>query len=67
MYLQLYRSKVQFCRKVGGERRAATFKQFLRVAYWPRLAMAALGAPFSSSLASQARTCRRLLSELPGM
>jgi hypothetical protein len=67
MYLQLYRSKVQFYRKVGGDRRAATFKQFLRVAYWPRLAVAALGAPFSSSLARQAHTYRRLLAELPGM
>jgi N-acetylglucosaminyl-diphospho-decaprenol L-rhamnosyltransferase len=67
MYLQLYRSKVQFYRKMGGERRAAYFKQFVRVAYWPRLAIAALGAPFSQSLATQARTYRRLLSELPGM
>ncbi len=36
MYLQLYRSKVQFYRKFGGERRAATFKRGLRLAYWLR-------------------------------
>jgi N-acetylglucosaminyl-diphospho-decaprenol L-rhamnosyltransferase len=67
MYLQLYRSKIQFYRKMGGERRAARFKRLVRLAYWPRLAVAASGAPFSSSLAAQVRTYRRLLAELPGM
>jgi N-acetylglucosaminyl-diphospho-decaprenol L-rhamnosyltransferase len=67
MYLQLYRSKVQFYRKFGGRRRAEQFKWLLRLAYWPRLAVAGLGAVFSPSLAAQARTFRRLLAELPGM
>jgi GT2 family glycosyltransferase len=67
MYVQLYRSKVQFYRKFGGERRAERFKRLVRLAYWPRLVVAALGAPFSPSLAAQARTYRRLLAELPAM
>ena len=67
MYLQLYRSKTRFCRKTGGERRAIHFKRLVRLAYWPRLVVAASGAPFSPPLAAQARTYRRLLAELPGM
>jgi GT2 family glycosyltransferase len=67
MYLQLYRSKVQFYRKFGGPRRAERFKWLLRLAYWPRLTVAGLGAAFSPSLADRARTFRRLLAELPGM
>lgn len=67
MYLQLYRSKVRFYRKVGGERLAARFKRLVWLAYWPRFAVAALATPISSSLAAQARTYRQLLDELPGM
>lgn len=67
MYLQLYRSKIQFYRKTGGERQAARFKWLLRLAYWPRMALAVLGAPFSPSLTAQASTYRRLLVELPNM
>lgn len=67
MYLQLYRSKVQFYRKFGGPHRAEQFKRLLRLAYWPRLVIASLGAAFSSSLGAQARTFRRLLAELSGM
>jgi hypothetical protein len=67
MYLQLYRSKVQFYRKFGGPHRAEQFKWLLRLAYWPRLAVASLGAVLSPSLAAQARTLRRLLAELPDM
>ncbi len=67
MYVQLYRSKVQFYRKFGGARRARRFKHLIRLAYGPRLAAATLGAPFSSSLATQVRTFRRLLAELPAM
>ena len=67
MYVQLYRSKIQFCRKTGGERQAAHYKRLMRVAYWPRLAVAALGRPFSPSLGAQARIYRRLLTELPRM
>jgi GT2 family glycosyltransferase len=67
MYVQLYRSKVQFFRKFGGATQADRFKNLLRLAYWPRLAVTLLGAPLSASLESQARTYRRLLAELPGM
>jgi N-acetylglucosaminyl-diphospho-decaprenol L-rhamnosyltransferase len=67
MYVQLYRSKVQFYRKFGGSRRAQQFKWLLRLAYWPRLAVAGLGAALSPTLAAQARTFRRLLAELQGM
>lgn len=67
MYVQLYRSKVQFYRKFGGEPRAARFKAALRLAYTPRWAAAALAGLFSPSLARQARTFRRLLTDLPGM
>jgi GT2 family glycosyltransferase len=65
MYLQLYRSKVQFYRKFGGRRRAARFERFLRLAYWPRLVFSTLLAPFSPSLAQRSRTYRRLLAQLP--
>jgi N-acetylglucosaminyl-diphospho-decaprenol L-rhamnosyltransferase len=67
MYVQLYRSKVQFYRKFGGARRADRFKHLLRLAYAPRLVIAALGALVSPSLAARARTYRRLLAELQEM
>jgi N-acetylglucosaminyl-diphospho-decaprenol L-rhamnosyltransferase len=67
MYLQLYRSKVQFYRKFGGPRRAEKFKWVLRLAYWPRLAVAAIATPSSSAMGVRARTYRRLLAELSGM
>lgn len=67
MYVQLYRSKVQFYRKFGGPRRADRFKRLMRLAYLPRLAVAILCAPFLPSLLPRARTYRRLLAELPGM
>ncbi|MCX6032000.1 MAG: glycosyltransferase family 2 protein [Chloroflexi bacterium] len=67
MYLQLYCSKVQFYRKFGGEARAARFKRLVRLAYWPRLAAAALGSRLKPSLSAQARTYRRLLAELVEM
>ena len=67
MYVQLYRSKVQFYRKFGGPRRADRFKRLIRLAYGPRLVVAALSAPFSPSLAARASTYRRLLAELPLM
>jgi len=67
MYVQLYRSKIQFYRKFGGPRRADRFKRLIRLAYGPRLAVAALGTPFSPALAARASTYRRLLAEVPGM
>lgn len=56
MYVQLYRSKVQFYRKFGGERRAMRFKQLVRIAYWPRVV-----------LSPRNRIYRRLLAELGEM
>lgn len=67
MYVQLYRSKVQFCRKMGGQRRARLFKVLVTLAYLPRLVVALLGGLLAPSLATRARTYRRLLAELPGM
>jgi N-acetylglucosaminyl-diphospho-decaprenol L-rhamnosyltransferase len=67
MYVQLYRSKVQFYRKFGREPRAAEFKRLVRLAYIPRYTVAKLGSSFSPRLSRQARTFRRLLAELPGM
>jgi GT2 family glycosyltransferase len=67
MYIQLYRSKVQFHRKFGGARQADRFKRLVRMAYVPRLAAATLGSLFSASLARRAQTFRGLLMELPGM
>jgi len=67
MYLQLYRSKIQFYRKFGGKTRADCFKRLVRIAYWPRLAMASVGVLFSPSLAKQAHTYQRLLFELSEM
>jgi N-acetylglucosaminyl-diphospho-decaprenol L-rhamnosyltransferase len=67
MYVQLYRSKVQFYRKFGGEPRALRFKAALRLAYAPRWIAAAVAGRFSPSAARQARTFRRLLTDLPGM
>lgn len=67
MYLQLYRSKVQFYRKVGGDRYARLFKVLVTLAYLPRWLATAVSTPFVPSLAGWARTYRRLLAELPGM
>lgn len=66
-FLQLYRSKVQFYRKFGGEARAAEFKRYIRVAYWPRMTVAYLLAPLSATLRGRARLFRRLLSGLSEM
>ena len=67
MYLQLYRSKVQFYRKFGGEQRARRFKRLVRLAYWPRLAAATLVTLTTSRLANETRIYRQLLAELPNM
>ncbi|NIV29348.1 MAG: glycosyltransferase [Anaerolineae bacterium] len=67
MYIQLYRSKVRFYRKFGGGFRVTRYKFLLRIAYMARLAIAALGARFSTSLRAQAHLFRRLLAELPEM
>jgi GT2 family glycosyltransferase len=67
MYVQLYRSKVQFYRKFGGEMRAWRFKQLLRLAYWPRWLVARTGQSIRPSLSDRASTFRQLLAELPKM
>lgn len=67
MYVQLYRSKVQFYRKFGGETQVRLFKTLLRIAYWPRLLAATLGAHFKPALRDRASTFSLLLKELPEM
>jgi hypothetical protein len=69
MYIELYRSKVQFFRKVGGEKLAKRFKRLVRLAYLPRAIAAAALARTSHSAATtaRARVYRRLLSELARM
>ena len=67
MYVQLYRSKVQFYRKFGGDRRANHFKRLVAAAYWPRFLASRLIRPFKPSLAHRAETFRLLLNELPNM
>ena len=67
MYVQLYRSKVQFYEKFGGASRANRFKRLVRLAYWPRLAVAALGGLCSPALSARAGVYRRLLAELSAM
>jgi hypothetical protein len=67
MYLQLYRSKIQFYRKFGGEQQADRFKTLVRTAYWPRWIVAAAGARLSPAWNSRASTYRRLLTELEDM
>lgn len=67
MYVQLYRSKVQFYRKFGGEPRAHRFKQLVAWAYWPRLIAAQVATPLRPSLAARAKTFRQLLADLPAM
>ena len=67
MYLQLYRSKVQFYRKHGSPRQAQSFKRLVGLAYWLRLAVAVPGSALRPHLASRTRTYRRLLAELGHM
>jgi len=65
MYVQLYRSKVQFQRKMGGEWRALCFKTLLALAYLPRFLAAGVASLVVPSLVRQRRTYGRLLSSLP--
>ncbi len=67
MYVQLYRSKVQFHRKFGGARESNRFKRLLWIAYAPRLIATSVCAPFSPQIAGRARTYHRLLAELAEM
>lgn len=67
MFVELYRSKVQFYRKVGGDRMAGRFKLMLRLAYWPRLLATGILAPMSQRSAQKARSYATLLRELAVM
>ncbi len=67
MYIQLYRSKIQFYRKIGGEARVRLFKILLTLAYLPRLLVSVISALFVPARAVQAHLYRRLLAELPNM
>ncbi len=67
MYVQLYRSKVQFYRKFGGEQRARRFKQLVTAAYLPRLAAAKVMALLRPGYASRVTTVSQLLAELTRM
>jgi GT2 family glycosyltransferase len=67
MYVQLYRSKMQFFRKTGGRRQTLLFKVLLVLGYLPRLLVVGSVTPFSTKLAQRAHTFGRLLAELPSM
>jgi len=67
MYVQLYRSKVQFHRKYGSNRRARAFKVLLALAYFLRWIVAPAGRVFAPGLGLRAQTYRRLLTSLPDM
>lgn len=65
MFVALYRSKVQFQRKAFGDAAARRFKAALFIAYLPRAAAMTVASLAAPSLATRARTYRRLLRELP--
>jgi hypothetical protein len=67
MYLQLYRSKVQFHRKFGGEGRVRWFKFLVALAYLPRWAAAGVGQLIARKWRPRARVYRRMLRELGEM
>lgn len=67
MYLELYRSKVRFYRKFGGNDRAQRFITLTKLAYWPRIAIATLTSPFMPSNRSRLQTFRLLVSTLDTM
>jgi GT2 family glycosyltransferase len=67
MYVQLYRSKVQFYRKFGGEPRARLFKRLVTFAYLPRYVVARILSLSRPSFAARTDTVNQLLAELPKM
>jgi GT2 family glycosyltransferase len=67
MYVQLYRSKIQFYRKFGGEGRARQAKLLLTLAYAPRAVITGLASTARPALRSRAGLYRRFLAELPAM
>ena len=62
MYVQLYRSKVQFYRKFGGEPRARLFKRLVITAYLPRLAAARIASIVKPAFAARTTTVNQLTS-----
>jgi GT2 family glycosyltransferase len=67
MYVQLYRSKVQFYRKFGGEPQARLFKRLVMAAYLPRLAITRIASLIKPTYASRTNIVNQLLTELPKM
>jgi len=67
MYLELYRSKLQFQAKFFGRWGVLRFKSLVGLAYLPRWAVAAIGSGVNRSLAPRARIYRHLLAALPSM
>ena len=67
MYLELYRSKLRFFRKSGGEASAQRARRLLTFAYIPRWWIASLLTRCRAVSATQAHTFRHLLDELPKM
>ncbi|MEA3335285.1 MAG: glycosyltransferase family 2 protein [Chloroflexota bacterium] len=64
MYIQLYRSKLQFFRKFGGAGRARRFKVLVSLAYAPRAMVATTSGLISEPWRTRGKTYRRLLREL---
>ncbi len=67
MYLQLYRSKLQFYRKFGGEPAAHRARLLFSTAYAGRWAVATVGSLVKPAYRGQAKLYRMLLAELPAM
>ena len=67
MYLQLYRSKLQFYRKFGGEPAAHRARLLFSAAYAGRWAVATVGSLVKPAYRGQAKLYRTLLAELPAM
>lgn len=67
MYVQLYRSKILFYRKFGGDARARRAKAWFGLAYGVRWAAAAGLGAFRPAWRARAALYGRLLAELPRM
>lgn len=67
MYLELYRSKVRFYRKFGGNQRATLFKTYLAVAYGLRATLFTIFSLLQPRFSHQAGLYRGLVASLSGM
>ncbi len=67
MYIELYRSKIQFWKKFGGARRARWFKVLIAVAYIPRWALFSIARIFDRTQTERARIYGALLARLHSM